>query len=686
MARSEYSLFLRLLVGRILPEGDGWDGLSLGVDSFIERMLKTDAAAAAEAIEGGVAGLMQAARERGFVPLEIPGQQLDDLIASVSLAPWFQQLCELAAEGAYADPDNGANPGAATWATIGYHHGLPDGPSGPPHASRQAPRVAGLPPADEYDVIVVGAGAGGGVAACVLAEAGKRVLLLERGRDLSYAHDGHHDHLRNHRTALYGHNTGPEPLTNPRVLVSPDGSIRQVPAFLPTAYGNASGVGSGTVVYGGLAWRFHADDFRMASRYGVPAGSSLVDWPITREELDPFYDRAEREIGVSGVSTVPLDAERAMPAVPLMAAGRRLQDAAEQLGWTTLRPPLLINTVPRAGRGACIACNSCVGFPCPSGAKNGTFNTVIPRALATGCTTMITGAMVERIEQDDNGHITGVRWRSDDGQQTEIAHAKSVVLSAGAIETARLLLASASRSYPDGLGNASGHVGRHLQGHTYPAAYGLFDEIVHGDSGPGVTLATTDFVHGNPGVVGGAMLADDFTMTPVAFWKNALPPNLQRWGAPARAFMTRNFRRVLAVKGPVHEIPNPEARVTLDPQVRDGWGNAVARLSGTVHPETLRTARVIRERAEGWLRAAGAQRVWTYDPPMTLSAGQHQSGTCRMGDDPQYSVTDSKGRVWGHDNLVICDASLHPTNGSFNPVLTIMALAFRNAQQLAAAL
>jgi choline dehydrogenase-like flavoprotein len=117
--------------------------------------------------------------------------------------------------------------------------------------------------------------------------------------------------------------------------------------------------------------------------------------------------------------------------------------------------------------------------------------------------------------------------------------------------------------------------------------------------------------------------------------------------------------------------------------VRDRYGLAVARLSGVVHPETLRAVGYMNARAADWLRAAGARRVWSYDPVPRLSAGQHQAGTCRMGTDPRTSVTDLWGRVWGHDNLFVSDGSLHPTNGGFNPVLTIMALAYRNAAHIA---
>jgi choline dehydrogenase-like flavoprotein len=147
--------------------------------------------------------------------------------------------------------------------------------------------------------------------------------------------------------------------------------------------------------------------------------------------------------------------------------------------------------------------------------------------------------------------------------------------------------------------------------------------------------------------------------------------------------MRDNFTRVLHVRGPVQDIPNPEGRVTVDQSVRDRWGIPVARLSGSTHPATVQAAEFMRERGEEWLRASGCESVWSFRPGLVLSGGQHQAGTCRMGNDPQSSVTDKWGRVHNHDNLFVVDGSLHVTNGGFNPVLTIMALAFRSALHIA---
>jgi choline dehydrogenase-like flavoprotein len=145
--------------------------------------------------------------------------------------------------------------------------------------------------------------------------------------------------------------------------------------------------------------------------------------------------------------------------------------------------------------------------------------------------------------------------------------------------------------------------------------------------------------------------------------------------------MARAYRQTLVVMGPIQEIPNPEARVVLDPEVRDRWGLPVVRLRGRIHPACLEPARMLRDRAEEWVRAAGAEHVrsWTAADPEGLTGGQHQAGTCRMGDDPRTSVTDSRGCVHGHENLYVADASLHVTNGGYNPALTVMANAFRIA-------
>jgi choline dehydrogenase-like flavoprotein len=541
----------------------------------------------------------------------------------------------------------------------------------------------------DYDAIVVGSGAAGGIVACVLAEAGKHVLLLERGPALSFADVGR-DHLRNQRLSVYGHNAGPELTGNPRVFVDPEGRSRIVQPHELDYHNNAACVGGGTRVYGAQAWRFHPDDFRMATKYGVPSGSSLADWPITYETLEPFYERVEWELGAAGDGKVinhqvPRRRDYPLPPVPPSPQTTALEKGARRLGWVTSPVPLLINTRPYQGRSACLACKYCVGFACPTDAKNGTQNTVIPRALATGNCELQTNAIAERIDVDTHGDVRGVSYFVDANGTTEqqSARSKVVVVSGGAIESARLLLNSRSQHHLHGLGNEHDQVGRNLQGHLYPRAYGLSMAKVFNGVGPGVTIATTQFNHDNPGIIGGGMLADDFIKPPIDFWYDSLPPDLPRWGIANKQFMRNNYTRVIHVRGPVQDIPRADGRVTVDNTVRDKWGIPVARLSGTTHSATVDAAEFMRKRGEEWLLASGCEKVWSTQPGLILSGRQHQAGTCRMGNDPQNSVTDEWGRVHSHDNLFVVDGSLHVTNGGFNPVLTIMALAFRSGEYIA---
>jgi choline dehydrogenase-like flavoprotein len=534
---------------------------------------------------------------------------------------------------------------------------------------------------DPVDAVVIGAGAGGGVIAKELACAGLRVVLLERGRWVTAWDDGKDD-LRNQRTSVLGAPFGPDDERNPRVAVDRRGRELVVLASDGAYSNNAACVGSGTVSYGAMAWRYMAQDFRMKSIYGCPAGSTLDDWPIAYDDLEPFYEKAEWELGVSGdVAPDPFHAprRRGLPMPPL-APNREyeiLKPAALRKGWHPFDIPMLRNSVPYNGRGPCMRCRWCVGFACEVDAKNGTQNTVIPTALATGLCELRTGAMAREIVLDARGHAIAVTYfDADNHLQTQPA--RLVVVSAGAIETARLLLNSKSRLHPNGLGNRYDWVGRNLQGHAYPRAMGLFDHDTYDDVGPGASIAICDFNHGNPGLRGGAMLANEFIRLPIQL-TGLTPPDVPRWGQAHKDYMRQFYRRSIAVMGPVQEMPVFESRAQLDPRVEDFWGIPVARLSGGRHPHSVEVARAVVVKAVEWLQEAGAIRTWTSVPGLELSGGQHQAGTCRMGNDPQTSVVDRNCRIHEADNIYLADASVHVTNGGFNPALTILANAYRVA-------
>jgi choline dehydrogenase-like flavoprotein len=618
---------------------------------------------------------------------EAQGQLLDALDAGDTTAEWptpasvfLGAVSALAAERYWATP-------SPAWDAISYDPSPKRGPG--VDVDERVPTATPFDAIDDrYDVVIVGAGAAGGVVADVLSEAGASVLLVDRGEVLRYDDVGR-DHLSNHRLARFGFNTpSPTKGDDPRVLATPGGRERTIDLTNPAYASGPWAVGGGTRVYQGMAWRFLPVDFELGSHYGVPEGSSLADWPLTYDELEPAYTRAEWELGVCGNGHAhrvqgPRSKDYPMPAVPLTREGALLTAAAAELGWTTGPVPLLINSEPRDGRAQCVQCGTCVGFACPSDAKNGTMNVSIPRAQARGNTTLVAMARATQVVTDDAGRVQGVELVDRHTGNRRVVTGGHVVVTAGAIETARLLLSSRSTAHPAGLGNATDQVGRHLQGHIYVSAFGLFDEPVQDMTGPGVSVATCDFVHGYDGFIGGGVLANKVVKLPAMFWHWALDPSAPRRGAANQAAMAEQFARTGHVFGPIQEIPNPDSRVTLAADVVDADGIPVVRLSGSVHPESLRVAERHRDTAAEWLGAAGASKVWHAPIPTGLSAGQHQAGTCRMGDDPATSVTDRWGQVHGHDNLWVMDASLHVTNGGFNPVLHIFALAYHCAEELA---
>jgi choline dehydrogenase-like flavoprotein len=672
---AQQSLILARLAELAVPADDFPSAADTGAVAFVERVLAVD---------------RPDWRPRVVRAIEVAGVEPDlDTVLADADGAW---LVRLVAQGFYAGdghlPDANSNRPPA-WTMVGWQ---PDvaGSWQPAQTELTATPRSAL--ADRYDCVIIGSGAGGGAAAQVLAESGRSVLVVETGRYPSTA-SLTRDHLRNPRSvAGLPAGTDPDPHGRPRISVV-DGEPRRV---LPSDGGwsnNAFTVGGGTRVYGAQAWRFVPRDFTMASTYGVPEGSGLADWPITYADLEPYYSLAEQRFGVSGGGVDPWQGSRSiplpMPPMPRTGPAQRLVAAAERLGWGTLDVPLLINSVGYQGRSGCVRCGQCVGFACPVEAKSGTHNTALPAALATGRCTLVTETTAERLVADGGGRVTGVALvaAEEDGRiWRRTVDCAEVVIAAGATETPRLLLNSAHDREPHGLGNNRDQVGRYLQAHVYAGAIGLFDDEVVDLVGPGASIATCDFRHGNDGIVGGGMLANEFIPTPAATYDYLTAAGLiPSAGAAGKQAMRHAARRMLRVVGPIQEVSSAESRVRVDPGVTDRFGNPVVMISGSIHPEDLRAQAHLSEKARQWLVEAGAARtaVASVGNTRQASSGQHQAGTCRMGDDPARSVTDPYGRVWGHENVRIADGSVHVTNGGVNPVLTILAGSLRIAEHLA---
>lgn len=529
------------------------------------------------------------------------------------------------------------------------------------------------------NAIVIGAGAGGGIVAKELAVAGLSVVLFEKGDWPVY--DKHiNDELISQRTQILKPAFGPDPAKNPQVYVTPDGH-RMVTNPLRGPYHHvAACVGSGTVSYGGMAWRFMREDFRMRSTYGVVEGSSLDDWPVSYDDLEPFYEKAEWEIGVAGDGpsdpfAAPRRKDYPMPPFRQNKDGEVLTAAARRLGMHPFPIPMLRNSMPYDGRPACILNRTCIGFQCPVDAKNGTQNTVIPKAIETGNCEVRVNSKVAEILSHPNGNVKGVRY-FDHRDREQVQTADIIVVAASAVESARLLLNSKTKLFPHGLGNNSDQAGRHFQGHSYTGAFGLFDFDIKTYTGPGATFAVTDFVHHNDGIIGGGLIANEFNRMPYLF-SQTRPPGAARWGSEHKAFQVKNFRRMSELHGPIQEMPKADIRVEVDEIVKDHWGIPVPKISGTRHELDHEHCKFLSDKAEAILKEAGASASWQNVGGRGGPSGyQHMCGTLRMGDDPQQSVVNRFGQVHDIDNLFVADGSVFVTGGGFNPVLTIMAIGY----------
>ena len=536
------------------------------------------------------------------------------------------------------------------------------------------------------EAVVVGAGAGGGCAAKVLACAGIKTMLLERGEWAKYDVNGEAD-LAGQRMPALVQGPGRLATRTRKCHYHDNGGWGVVNNW------NAACVGSGTVTYGAMGWRFMEVDFKLKSHYGEVADASLEDWPITYDDLEPYYYQAECEVGVCGDNgdnpfSSPRKQPFPMPPFALDPESKLMWDVTKKMGLHPFHCSLLRNSVPHNGRPACIHQHFCVGFQCPIDAKNGSQNTVIPVAIKSGNCDLRIRAMVTELLVDDNGRLHGVKY-VDENDEVHLVEAKVVVLAAGSNEDARLMLCSTSKLFPHGVGNNHDVVGRNITSHAYVDARGILDYDLHEQFGPGTNTCVWDYEHdNNAGFVLGGMLHTDFRWTPNQFstWSQ---PGLPAWGKANKDFIRQNYKRMFRICGPIQQMPRWENRIVLNPKRKDYWGLPFVSVLGYEHPNDYKNRMFLAARAKEIAEKCGAKNVQSYygGPAEGPSkgwgdGGQHQSGACRMGTDPKKSVTDKWARVWDYPNLFMADCSVHVNNGGMNPVLTGMALAFRTAKHI----
>lgn len=663
---------LRALVDTVIP-ADRWAG---GWDGGVERLLRehdadfmawsrTPLRAAARLADR----LAENSHRRPFRDLtaEQRATVVADLLADPATTETMDAVLTVAYQGYYAGTREPAG-----WQMVGYS-ALPEGVQVVDVVDPPGTRVDEL--ADHFDVIVVGGGAGGGAVAAELAEHGSHVLLIERAQPTRSA-ELRGNHLQAKRTGLYDVRVGPH-AGNPRVLEHEDGRTEVLAAEGDAiAYGlTAMVLGGGTRVWQGMSWRFWEQDFRMASTYGTPAGSTLADWPFDYAELEPYYERAEWELGVAGDAdsavgrATPRRRGYPMPAMPGDRTRTAMTSAAHRLGISASPIPFAINTIAREGRAACVRCMQCIGHACPVDAKNGAQNTFIPRALATGRTDALLGAQVTEITHDGNGTASGVvAVVADSAGEREVRlRAERIVVAAGAIETARLLLAS-------GLGND--WVGRNHMTHGVAVAMAGSSPDIKESAGPGHSVATVDHVHDDPTGFGGGVIFDTVVQYPYDKAQAGRQLAAAPFGSAHKAWM-RDAPNLMGTASMVQEIPHEWTRVALDPTVTDRRGMPAVRLRGRAHDATRQNVASMAQHCADWLEAAGGRQIVTQEHPITVQGQEHSAGTARLSADPAFGACDPQGKLWGTRNVFVADASLHVTNGGFNPALTVVANALR---------
>jgi choline dehydrogenase-like flavoprotein len=520
-------------------------------------------------------------------------------------------------------------------------------------------------------------------AAARLAQRGFRVVVLERGPWLGRS-DFVEDELIVSRGLLW-----PTVDEEPRTW-RPNDATPAVPlADSVQLFSNAMVVGGSTVHFSALAWRFRESDFRVLSEDGPIDGAALADWPITYAEMEPYYDEAERLIGVSGAARLnpfepPRQREYPLPPVPRNSAGAILERGARALGLHPFPTPLAILSRDFDGRSRCMAKGFCSTYGCSNGARGSTLETFLPKGLATGRLELRPGSFVSRVVTDAGGRVTGVEYVGRDGA-LQYQAAAIVILAAGGVETPRLLLNSASGRSPDGLANGSGLVGRNFMLHSPGATVvATFPHPVDGHKGTSSTRTVMDYYASDPRrgfIRGGYFHPRAHGGDPIEYALRRVHP--ARWGQAHKTSMRETWRHYLYSHVTGESLPATGNRVDLDPDLRDRFGLPVARITYTAHDNDVRLARWLADRSAELFDAAGATTIHNAGPTVR-KLHNHQMGTARMGVDPSRSVVDRWCRAHDVPNLYVTDSSVFVTSAGVNPSLTIQANALRVADRIAA--
>lgn len=520
---------------------------------------------------------------------------------------------------------------------------------------------------ERADVLVIGSGAAGAAVAWRLAELGAKVVCLEQGDWVEI---------------------GDYPSTRPNYEIQRrrgqfnfNPNVRKRPEDYPVtdAGGNPAGVmmfnavGGTTIHWSGHFPRFHPSDFRVKTLDGV-----ADDWPIRYEDLEPYYDLNDRMMGVSGLMGDPANPPRSprpTPPLSLGVYGETIGRGFDKLGWHWWPSDNAIISRNYDGRIRCTYHGKC-NFGCPIGAKASTDITYWPKALRKGAV-LKTRARVREITVDAQGRARGALYYDHQGNLHE-QRAHVVVLCGNGIGTPRLLLNSKSKSFPQGLANSSGMVGKNLLLHTWRVLSGIFEQQLDSYLGPVIPLFSHQFYETDPkrGFVRGYMFWLNHTSGPLRHAWAGFVNHPVPWGADHHRTMRRRFPHIIPLLVMGEDLPEETNRVELDPEVKDSSSIPAPRVTYTYSENSLKMIGHGAAMARQALEAAGAIQILDRGP---IQPAAHLMGTARMGNDPKTSVVNAWHQAHDVKNLFSVDGSSFTTSAAVNPTSTIGALALRCA-------
>ena len=419
--------------------------------------------------------------------------------------------------------------------------------------------------------------------------------------------------------------------------------------------------------WAGASLRFQEHEFRARSEYGEIAGANLLDWPLTLEELEPYYARAEDKLGVTRTNGIP--------GLPGNNNFKVMYNGATRIGYKDVHTGrMAINSRARDGRRPCLQLGFCFQG-CKSGAKWSTLYTEIPKAEETGLLELRPEAMALQIEHDDSGKVTGVLYADAQGNQ-HLQKARAVCVACNSIESPRLLLNSASNMFPDGLANSSGQVGRNYMRHTTGSVYAIFEQPVRMYRGTTMAGIITDESRHDTarGFAGGYEL--ETLSLGLPFMAAFLEPGA--WGKEFSAAM-EDYDHMAGMWIVGEDMPQESNRVTLHAEEKDQWGLPIPNVHFDDHDNDLAMRNHAYKQGRAVYDAVGARQVFETPPyPST-----HNLGTNRMSERPEDGVVDKWGQSHDVKNLFVSDGSQFTTGAAENPTLTIVSLAIRQADHIA---